>query len=193
MPNRSIANKASTCHMVHPMKTVRVPAQPKAYSYIRFSTPQQAKGDSHRRQADKAARYAEEHGLALDSDLNLTDFGVSAYRGKNAKTGALGVFLRAVEDGTVPRGSFLLVENIDRLTREDVPDATMLFLQIINAGIVVVTLTNRERYSRERLNSGTSRHLLHHLGAYSRQSGELPQRATCRRREGTETGTPDRW
>ena len=151
MPNRSIANKASTCHMVHPMKTVRVPAQPKAYSYIRFSTPQQAKGDSHRRQADKAARYAEEHGLALDSDLNLTDFGVSAYRGKNAKTGALGVFLRAVEDGTVPRGSFLLVENIDRLTREDVPDATMLFLQIINAGIVVVTLTNRERYSRERL------------------------------------------
>ena len=97
------------------------------------------------------ARYAEEHGLALDSDLNLTDFGVSAYRGKNAKTGALGVFLRAVEDGAVPRGSFLLVENIDRLTREDVPDATMLFLQIINAGIVVVTLTNRERYSRERL------------------------------------------
>jgi DNA invertase Pin-like site-specific DNA recombinase len=137
--------------MVHPMRTVRVPAQPKAYSYIRFSTPQQAKGDSHRRQADKVARYAAENGLALDSDLNLTDLGVSAYRGKNAKTGALGVFLRAVEEGTVPRGSFLLVENIDRLTREDVPDATMLFLQIINAGIVVVTLTNRERYSRERL------------------------------------------
>jgi hypothetical protein len=96
-------------------------------------------------------RYAADHGLVLDTDLNLTDLGVSAYRGKNAKTGSLSVFLKAVEDGTVPRGSFLLVENIDRLTRDDIPDATMLLMQIINAGIVVVTLTNREQYSRERL------------------------------------------
>jgi DNA invertase Pin-like site-specific DNA recombinase len=131
--------------------TTERPPEPKAYSYIRFSTPQQAKGDSHLRQTDKAARYAAEHSLVLDPGLNLTDLGVSAYRGKNAKTGSLSVFLKAVEDGTVPRGSYLLVENIDRLTRDDIPDATMLFLQIINAGIVVVTLTNRERYSRERL------------------------------------------
>jgi Resolvase, N terminal domain len=100
--------------MIPSMKRVNTAALPRAYSYIRFSTPQQAKGDSHRRQADKAARYAAEHGLVLDAELNLTDLGVSAYRGKNAKTGALGVFLRAVEDGTVPRGSFLLIENIDR-------------------------------------------------------------------------------
>jgi len=129
----------------------RTDTLPKAYSYIRFSTPQQAKGDSHTRQTDKAARYAADHGLVLDTDLNLTDLGVSAYRGKNAKTGSLSVFLKAVEDGTVPRGSFLLVENIDRLTRDDVPDATYLLMGIINAGVVVVTLTNQERYSRDRL------------------------------------------
>jgi hypothetical protein len=34
------------------------------------------------------------------------------------------VFLKAVEDGTVPRGSFLLVENIDRLTRDDIAKCT---------------------------------------------------------------------
>ena len=90
----------------------RTHTPPKAYSYIRFSTPQQAKGDSHARQTDKAARYAADHGLALDTALNLTDLGVSAYRGKNAKTGSLSVFLKAVEDGAVPRGSFLLVENM---------------------------------------------------------------------------------
>ena len=129
----------------------RTQTAPKAYSYIRFSTPQQAKGDSHTRQTDKAAQYAADHGLVLDTDLNLTDLGVSAYRGKNAKTGSLSVFLKAVEDGTIPRGSFLLVENIDRLTRDDVPDAAYLLLGIINAGVVVVTLTNREQYSRERL------------------------------------------
>ena len=87
----------------------------------------------------------------LDTELKLTDLGVSAYRGKNAKTGALGVFLKAAEEGQVPKGSYLLVENIDRLTRDDMPDALPLFMQIINAGVVVVTLTNGEQYSRERL------------------------------------------
>ena len=135
-----------------PFTPIRTSTPPKAYSYIRFSTPQQAKGDSHTRQTDKAARYAAEHELVLDTALNLTDLGVSAYRGKNAKTGSLSVFLKAIEDGTVPRGSFLLVENIDRLTRDDVADATYLLMGIINAGVVVVTLTNREQYSQERLN-----------------------------------------
>ena len=72
-------------------------------------------------------------------------------RGKNVKAGALGVFLKAIYDGTVPKGSYLLIENIDRLTRDEITPATMLFLQIITAGVTVVTLSNQERYSEERL------------------------------------------
>lgn len=124
---------------------------PKAYSYIRFSTPAQAKGDSHDRQTDKAARYAAENGIELDTELTLTDFGVSGYRGKNVRKGALRVFLDAVEEGRVAKGSYLLVENLDRLTRDEIGEAMPLFMQIVNAGVVVVTLTNREAYSRERL------------------------------------------
>ena len=90
-------------------------------------------------------------GWLLDTELNLTDLGVSGYRGKNVKAGALGVFLKAIYDGTVPRGSYLLIENVDRLTRDEIPQATMLFLQIITAGVTVVTLSNQERYSQERL------------------------------------------
>jgi DNA invertase Pin-like site-specific DNA recombinase len=48
-----------------------LPEVVKAYSYIRFSTPQQALGDSLRRQTEKAAKYAMEHGLTLDTELNL--------------------------------------------------------------------------------------------------------------------------
>ena len=70
-----------------PFTPIRISTPPKAYSYIRFSTPQQAKGDSHTRQNDKAARYAAEHELVLDTALNLTDLGVSAYRGKNTCCG----------------------------------------------------------------------------------------------------------
>ena len=59
--------------------------EPRAYSYVRFSTPAQARGDSFARQTDKAAQYAAEHGLTLDTELKLTDSGVTAYRSKNAK------------------------------------------------------------------------------------------------------------
>jgi DNA invertase Pin-like site-specific DNA recombinase len=126
-----------------------LPAKPKAYSYIRFSTPRQGAGHSLDRQTAKAAAYCAENGLELDAKLNLKDLGVSGYRQRNAQTGALGVFMDAVADGRVPRGSYLLIENIDRLTRADIPDALSLFMQIINSGIVVVTLTNKQAYSRK--------------------------------------------
>jgi hypothetical protein len=99
---------------------------------------------------DKAAKYAAERGLTLDTELNLRDLGVSAYRQSNAKKGALGEFLRAVADGYVARGSYLLIENMDRLTRDEIVGATGLFLQLIGDGIVVVTLTNNEVFSQER-------------------------------------------
>jgi DNA invertase Pin-like site-specific DNA recombinase len=127
-------------------------AKPKAYSYLRFSTPEQAQGDSRRRQADLAAKYAQEHGLELDNS-SYADLGISAYRGKNAAMGALRQFLEAVEDGVVPQGSFLLVENLDRLTRERIIPAQRLFLQIIEAGITIVTLTDRRSYSFESVNA----------------------------------------
>jgi DNA invertase Pin-like site-specific DNA recombinase len=124
---------------------------PRAYSYVRFSSPKQAEGFSLQRQRDKAAAYAAENGLELDTELKLQDLGVSAFRSLNAKTGALSIFLRAVQDGIVPVGSHLLVENIDRLTRDDIPEAAGLFLSIIGAGITVVTLTNGYSYSRQSL------------------------------------------
>ncbi|OSI29584.1 recombinase family protein [Bradyrhizobium canariense] len=126
--------------------------QPRAYSYVRFSTPQQAHGDSLSRQTEKAARYAAEHGLALDTELSLADLGVSAFRGANARTGALASFIAAVERGYVPEGSYLLVENIDRMTRDDMSEAMTLFLRIINAGVTVVTLTSGYAYSKESIN-----------------------------------------
>jgi DNA invertase Pin-like site-specific DNA recombinase len=60
----------------------------KAYSYVRFSTPDQAKGDSYRRQTEAASEYAHANNLELDTELTFTDLGVSAFRGANAKTGA---------------------------------------------------------------------------------------------------------
>src|ERR1700758_3473375 len=51
----------------------------RAYSYIRFSSPEQAKGDSLRRQTEAAEAYAKERGLSLDSSLTFRDLGISAF------------------------------------------------------------------------------------------------------------------
>jgi DNA invertase Pin-like site-specific DNA recombinase len=129
--------------------TVPVVAPIKAYSYIRFSTPEQQRGDSLRRQLEASIAYADEHGLVLDDQLNLRDLGVSAFRRANVEKGKLGAFIKAVEDGLVAPGSYLLVESLDRLSRAQVMDAFEVFLAIVNSGITIVTLMDKRAYSRE--------------------------------------------
>ncbi|WP_137860813.1 recombinase family protein [Variovorax sp. 3P27G3] len=121
------------------------------YSYSRFSDPRQAKGSSLERQAAYAARWAAEHGLKLDESLTLRDEGLSAYHQKHVKSGALGVFLAAIESGKVPPGSVLVVEGLDRLSRAEPIQAQGQLAQIVNAGITVVTASDGKAYSRERL------------------------------------------
>jgi DNA invertase Pin-like site-specific DNA recombinase len=120
----------------------------KAFSYIRMSTDAQLQGDSLRRQLDASRAYAERHGLQL---TELKDMGVSGYRGANIASGALGVFLAAIRDGEVPRGSYLLVESIDRLSRQAPAKALQPFLEVINAGIVLVTLNPLEVFTEDNL------------------------------------------
>src|SRR5262245_47023719 len=71
----------------------------------------------------------------------MTDAGRSAFRRKNWDTYALARFVEHIKSGRVEPGSYLLVENLDRLSREDAGEATELFLSIVNKGIVVVQLS----------------------------------------------------
>jgi DNA invertase Pin-like site-specific DNA recombinase len=125
--------------------------KPRAYSYLRFSTPEQSQGDSFRRQTEASERYATQHGLDLDTKTTFRDLGVSAFRGRNVKEGALGQFIAAVEAGSIQPGSFLLVESLDRLSRQTVNRAFLQFQSIVDQGINVVTLQDGKIYSRETL------------------------------------------
>jgi hypothetical protein len=126
---------------------------PVAYSYKRFSSDAQEGNDSIRRQTAAAAKFIEDHpelGLVLDTTLSLTDAGVSAFKGKNlSKTGSLGIFMDAVRDGIIKPGSWLLLESLDRFTRQAVNFAAPELLFLINQGIVVVTLHNKTIYRQE--------------------------------------------
>lgn len=121
--------------------------RPKAYSYLRFSTPEQMKGDSFRRQTELTRQYAEENGLELDDSLSFYDLGVSAFRGKNVDEGALGAFLEAVDQGKVKPGAVLLVESLDRLSRQAPYRAFRQFSDILDRGINIITLHDRKTYS----------------------------------------------
>jgi DNA invertase Pin-like site-specific DNA recombinase len=114
-----------------------------AFSYVRFSTPEQRKGDSLRRQTEDAQAWCERNGARLDASTTLHDLGTSAYRGdhrKNPDRNALAAFLKLVEDGRIPRGSFLVIESLDRLTREHIRPALTLLLNLIDAGVRIVQL-----------------------------------------------------
>ncbi|THF58857.1 recombinase family protein [Ollibium composti] len=125
--------------------------RPRAYSYVRFSTPEQAKGDSFRRQTEAAARYAATHGLMLDDKFSFHDLGMSAFQGRNKAEGMLGEFLSFVRSGDIAKGSYLLVENLDRVSRENALDALDTLKDIAKAGITVVTLNDGREYTHESL------------------------------------------
>lgn len=119
----------------------------RCYSYARFSSEKQSHGSSLERQLDAATKYAHTYGLVLDPS-RYTDLGVSAFRSKNRVEGALGAFIEAVDAKRIPKGSYLLIENMDRLSRDTVDVALELFLGITRRGIVLVTLTDGRVYSQ---------------------------------------------
>lgn len=115
---------------------------PRIYSYVRFSSERQLKGDSLKRQNELIDRYTKLKGYELDSQFRYVDVGVPAFRGQNLKEGKLRYFIEAIREKKVPPGSILLIESLDRLTRLKPMEALSVFLEIINADVSIVTLTD---------------------------------------------------
>ena len=109
----------------------------KAISYLRFSTPEQALGNSTERQLNAARDYCARNGLELDEDLSIADEGLSGYKGHNVEKGSLGHFLNEVKAGKIPTGTALIVENLDRLSRQGIDATTDLLKQLTKSGIDV--------------------------------------------------------
>lgn len=127
------------------------PLKPLLYSYIRFSTIEQAKGQSLNRQLSFAKDVAKEKGLELDDSLSMRDMGLSAFHRTNITRGALGIFLAAVEQGKVPPGSILVLESLDRISRAAPLESQGIIAQIINADITVITAADRKEYNKENI------------------------------------------
>lgn len=122
----------------------------KLYSYVRWSSEKQSAGTSFERQTAGAKKYAHDNGLEY---VEIKDAGVSAFKGKNTTQGRLGEFISSIDKGLIPRDSWLYVENLDRLTREDVISANTLFLRLIDMGLTIVTGMDNRVFTRESINT----------------------------------------
>jgi hypothetical protein len=140
----------------HKTLETTVKADPKVcFSYIRFSTKQQGGDDksSEWRQSEIAPRVAKEKGWLLDETLNIADLGVSAFKGKNATTGNLGILLDALKEGRIPKGRICIIEAWDRLTRMEVDEAYELFRNLLKNGLEIYVDRGSRHLTKASLNN----------------------------------------
>lgn len=126
------------------------------YSYSRFSKLRQRDGDSLRRQREFAEKVAEDNGLTINEDLVFSDHGKSAFHAEHKSKGNYGRFLAEVEEGKVAKGSILIVESFDRLSRENALRAQSDISALIDKDITIITSIDENVYSKEVLSRDPS-------------------------------------
>ncbi|GAA0275520.1 hypothetical protein GCM10008965_48810 [Methylorubrum aminovorans] len=144
--------------------------QRQAVSYARFSHRKQAAGSTIERQEELLAAYLQDH-----PDITLleqfSDKGVSGFRGRHAKDGALGRLLGDIQQGKLPTPLVLIIESVDRLSREPMMDAWDRFNTLLKAGVTVAVCDMRLEIDRDALSKQSWK--LHSLiNAMERAHGE---------------------
>jgi DNA invertase Pin-like site-specific DNA recombinase len=94
---------------------------PTCHPYARISSADQRKGAGLERQTQADVKeFCRRFQFALGKRVRVDD-GVSAWRGLNATPQhELGRFLAEANSGLIPPGDCLLLENWDRLSRQDI-------------------------------------------------------------------------
>jgi len=121
----------------------------KCFSYSRVSSLIQL-GEGKRgiqRQLESSRQWAIDNNMVLDETTEFSDLGKSAY-GNKSRAGFT-AFLNAIDNGVVNVGDYLIVESLDRITRQpDILEAVEIFLSIVRRGVVLVTLSDGQIYDK---------------------------------------------
>lgn len=151
-----------------------------AVAYVRMSSDIQLKGHSLDRQDNLASEYAESRNITITE--TLYDIGKSGFSGDHIKTGDFGRYLRRIESGDIDPNSLLLVESVDRLSRQEPRKAFSQFNKIIDYGIEIHTLFDRQIYSTKSVdgNQGQMFQLLGYMLRAHSESKEKSRRLKSR-------------
>lgn len=119
------------------------------YSYSRFSSQNQSRGTSIERQVSLAKEVCLTHNW-LFQDLP-PDKRISAWKGKNIHQGSLGLFIEKVKQGEIPKGSILIIEKLDRFSRNEVDLVLPLFIELLHQNILIYSCIDNTLYSTEEI------------------------------------------
>ena len=125
---------------------------PRVISYARFSSRKQAKGLSLSRQIEAATEWCKKNGYTLEAGDQFKDEGRSAYSGENAAVGDLSVIQSKLLSGEIARGTILIVEALDRITRQSLSKAITLMMNLVHNGLVIVTLSDEKVWDEQSMN-----------------------------------------
>jgi DNA invertase Pin-like site-specific DNA recombinase len=122
-----------------------------AYLYIRYSNAKQEKGDSLERQQQACRAFCISNGWSIADEFG--DYGVSAWKGAHLTGGNLGKFAEQVRAGRIEPNAVLVVEALDRLSRQK-PRETQRWLEdMTDLGLRIATVEGSRIYDSESLRS----------------------------------------
>lgn len=117
------------------------------FGYIRYSSDKQEGNDSVHRQRALIESYASKNSLNVRF---IIDEGVSAFNNDNIRVGGLGGLLSLIGESDDLKGSMLLVENLDRLSRKTPIDAIAQLNTMLEGSLSsVITLMDEKVYTWE--------------------------------------------
>lgn len=118
-----------------------------AFLYARFSSLEQGRGTSLKRQFENARQYADRRGWLLDPEREISDQGRSAFHGANrSEGGALWRFERQVEKGLYRNGAVFVVEHFDRISRQGWEEVHAFLKLCVEHGVSVATIDGDRFY-----------------------------------------------
>ena len=116
-----------------------------AYSYTRISSSIQALGHGLKRQKGNVEEYCKENGLTL-APGKMQDIG-SGFHAKHLTNGALGLFIDKVQSGAIETPCALVIEALDRLSRQKPMRSMRLLWDIVEMGVDVHTTVTERVYT----------------------------------------------
>src|SRR5208283_5794876 len=155
-----------------------------AYSYQRFSQRRQADGTSLTRQKDLAEEVATANGwrlLDIPPDKSVSGWKITDLDGQQAANfhkGNLGKFIAKVRAGEVKVGSVLILERLDRFSRNYFDIVFPVWLELLQSGVEIYSCVSKVHYTLEeiRKHSYLANMALSELAAANDYSANLSNR-----------------
>lgn len=126
-----------------------------AILYIRWSTKDQSEGDSKKRQTELGEKVAAKNQWLITE--TLIDHGKSAYHGKNRSSGGALFDIEARASRGELEGKVLIVEAMDRLSRQEPLESLFLLHDLTKRGLTVCESSSGTIYNSHKIKEDWTR------------------------------------